>query len=207
MWVLHMSDSSESEDPIEEEIAAFGLLARSSASENLTLDQPPEDLWDRIQGAAFAPGPKRSRFKSNVALSVIGIAAAMILVIGGGFILLRQKGNENIIREVALSNEGLDPSGAESLGKAKLVEFEGGRYGIKLDLSSLPEPENGYLELWTIDPQVKTMVSLGPLEGEGIYRLPRGVNPESFPIIDISIEPLDGVPTHSGISILRGRLV
>lgn len=203
-----MSEYSEPEDSIEEEMATFGLLARSIAPENLALDQPPEDLWARIHVAALASGSKQSRFKvNNVALSVIGIAAAIILVIGGGFVFLRNRGNENIIREVALSNEGLDPSGAESLGKAKLVELERGRYGIKLDLSSLPEPENGYLELWTIDPQVKTMVSLGPLEGEGIYRLPRGVNPESFPIIDISIEPPDGVPTHSGISILRGRLV
>jgi hypothetical protein len=36
--------------------------------------------------------------------------------------------------------------------------------------------------------------------------IPAGVGTDVFPIIDLSIEPVDGVPTHSGKSVLRGVL-
>ena len=58
--------------------------------------------------------------------------------------------------------------------------------------------------MWLIDSQVEGMISLGPFRGNGDYPIPSSVDPAKFPIVDISIEPSDGVPTHSGVSILRG---
>ena len=58
--------------------------------------------------------------------------------------------------------------------------------------------------MWLIDSQVEGMISLGPFRGNGDYPIPSSVDPADFPIVDISIEPSDGVPTHSGVSILRG---
>jgi hypothetical protein len=49
-------------------------------------------------------------------------------------------------------------------------------------------------------------VSLGPLRPDGSYDLPPGLDPEQFPIVDVSVEPLDGDPAHSGDSRLRGQL-
>ena len=51
-----------------------------------------------------------------------------------------------------------------------------------------------------------TLVSLGPLRPDGIYDIPPGVDPSRFPIVDVSVEPVDGDPTHSGDSVLRGEL-
>ena len=65
---------------------------------------------------------------------------------------------------------------------------------------------DGYLELWLIDPTVSRLVSLGPLRADGIYDVPAGVDPAQFPIVDVSVEPVDGNPTHSGDSVLRGQL-
>ncbi len=67
-------------------------------------------------------------------------------------------------------------------------------------------PTTGYLELWLIDPTVTRLVSLGPLRTDGIYDIPAGVDPAAFPIVDVSVEPVDGDPTHSGDSVLRGEL-
>ena len=49
-------------------------------------------------------------------------------------------------------------------------------------------------------------MSLGPFRGNGLYLVPAGVDPARFPIVDVSEEPPDGQPTHSGISLLRGDL-
>jgi hypothetical protein len=50
------------------------------------------------------------------------------------------------------------------------------------------------------------MVSLGPLRADGRYAIPDGVDVRAFPVVDVSIEPLDGEPTHSGRSVMRGVL-
>jgi len=104
---------------------------------------------------------------------------------------------------VDLSNEGLDPRGQSSHGSAKVIQLDDGSYALDVDVENLPSDADGFFELWVIDPNVEGMVSLGPLRN-GRVELPAGVDPQSFPIVDISIEPVDGVPTHSGDSILRG---
>jgi anti-sigma-K factor RskA len=66
---------------------------------------------------------------------------------------------------------------------------------------------DGFREVWLIDSEVRGMVSLGPLEGgTGQFVIPAGVDVGQFPIVDVSLEPVDGVPTHSGNSIVRGTL-
>ena len=40
----------------------------------------------------------------------------------------------------------------------------------------------------------------------GIYLVPGAVQPTQFPVVDVSVQRADGVPTHSGISVVRGTL-
>jgi anti-sigma-K factor RskA len=67
----------------------------------------------------------------------------------------------------------------------------------------------GFLEVWLINTDLKRMVSVGVL--------PNGSNAQEFPItstlleqgyviVDISREPFDDRPQHSGDSLLRGTL-
>jgi hypothetical protein len=44
------------------------------------------------------------------------------------------------------------------------------------------------------------------LPGTQEFELPADLDLEQFPIVDVSVEPLDGVPTHSGVSVARGEL-
>jgi anti-sigma-K factor RskA len=71
-------------------------------------------------------------------------------------------------------------------------------------VTRLPAEPSSYIEVWLIDAQVKGMISLGPFHGNGNYVIPSGVDPSKYPIVDVSLEPSDGVPTHSGVSIVRG---
>jgi hypothetical protein len=68
------------------------------------------------------------------------------------------------------------------------------------------DPGDGFLEVWVIDAEVTKLVSLGPSRPDGTYDLPPGLDPEDFPVVDVSVEPLDGDPAHSGDSVLRGEL-
>ena len=70
----------------------------------------------------------------------------------------------------------------------------------------LEEDDAGYYEIWMIDRNVEGMVSLGPYHGRDRYAVPPAVDPVSYPVVDVSLEPVDGTPTHSGVSAVRGVL-
>lgn len=68
--------------------------------------------------------------------------------------------------------------------------------------------EDGFHEVWLINVDGTRMVALGVLaEGDtGEFDVPRGLIDEGYRIVDISVEPDDGDPTHSGVSLARGEL-
>ena len=80
-----------------------------------------------------------------------------------------------------------------------------GQLQLRLDTADL-DAGDGFLEVWVIDSAVERLVSLGPLRPDGVYDLPAGLDPAEFPVVDVSVEPIDGDPTHSGNSVLRGVL-
>ena len=68
--------------------------------------------------------------------------------------------------------------------------------------------DDGFHEVWLINVDGTRMVALGVLaEGDvGEFAVPRGLLDEGYRIVDISVEPDDGDPTHSGVSLARGEL-
>jgi anti-sigma factor RsiW len=68
--------------------------------------------------------------------------------------------------------------------------------------------EDGFHEVWLINVDGKRMVALGVLAewDTGEFQVPRGLIEEGYRIVDISVEPDDGDPTHSGVSLARGEL-
>lgn len=77
----------------------------------------------------------------------------------------------------------------------------------ELVITSSGSDAEGYREVWLISPDITSMVSLGEMEGtEARLKIPAGLDLSAYPIVDISDEPLDGNPEHSGKSILRGQL-
>ena len=134
------------------------------------------------------------------------LAAAAVLVVAGlvASLAIRNSDSASRIASVAITGDGL-ADGLARPGEA-ILERADGRYRLRIDLPEGSQAGDDYLELWMIDTEVKGMVSLGPIEGSETIVLPVGVDPETFPIVDVSREPADGVPTHSGKSILRGQL-
>lgn len=132
-------------------------------------------------------------------------AAAVGMVTGGGLLwavqsLLPDEASGTVAEAVL---EPLD--GFRGEGTAAVVD---GADGVRsLEVTSTGNEADGYEEVWLITPALDRMYSLGVLrDGTGSLTMPDGIDLEEFPIVDISEEPLDGDPTHSGVSVLRGSL-
>jgi hypothetical protein len=204
-------------------------LARSLSVTDTRLDVPPHDLWAGIEAlvaagprlattsagmseARFSPTPfdaaRARRMRRTRVPYLLGAAAAFVAAVIGLLAFVDRDGASRVttLDAISLRNDGLAPEGASSKAKATLVAQADGRYALEVDVTGLPDTGDGFLELWIIDTKVEGMYSLGPLHGSGRYALPDHVEPASFPIVDVSIEPADGAPQHSGKSILRGTL-
>ena len=113
----------------------------------------------------------------------------------------------DVVAVTDITNDGL-PEPAEVEGEVRLVRSGDLHYvDVFLDLDATEAaPESGFYELWVIDTDVERMISLGVVTGTGRHVLPPNLDPADFPVVDISVEPADGDPTHSGRSIWRGVL-
>lgn len=62
-------------------------------------------------------------------------------------------------------------------------------------------------EVWLLTADATGLVSVGLLDGSsGRFAIPAGIDLSEYPVVDVSAEPRDGNPAHSGDSIVRGTL-
>ncbi|MFW2381743.1 MAG: anti-sigma factor [Acidimicrobiales bacterium] len=193
-------------------------------NEPTDLAAPPPEVWHGIQRQLDADlvldthvSPKLAqtdnvvtsldhhRRKRRPAGILLGaVAASVVAAIAIGSVL---RNNTTIVGEVELATLNDDVS---SLGTATIVEADGvTRLDIDFD-TGLVGAEDTY-ELWIIDTDINEMHSLGEIVSTGVgdqrsYEIPPGVDIRDFPIVDISLEPNDGNPAHSGDSHFRGVL-
>ncbi|WP_336921145.1 anti-sigma factor [Aquipuribacter sp. SD81] len=115
------------------------------------------------------------------------------------------------------SGEGTGANGSAVLVAAAAPAVDDGaglgeRTLLQVQLDGLPDTGQDFLEAWLIDADSGAMVSLGPVPlataGSATADLfvPPGLDVGRFSLVDVSSEPPDGVPTHSGASLVRGTL-
>jgi anti-sigma-K factor RskA len=93
----------------------------------------------------------------------------------------------------------------QGTGRAEIVDTGSGKE-LVVDVSDLGA-EQGFFEVWLIDPETFQMVGLGALtESEGHFPIPDGLDLAQYRVVDVSLEPLDGDPAHSRDSLVRGEL-
>jgi anti-sigma-K factor RskA len=125
-------------------------------------------------------------------------------VIGAGAVAVLDNRDDDGDPVVAVALDPLADNNAS--GRAEVIVRDDGSRVVQVDLDA-PALDDGYYEVWLIDSQVVGMVPLGVvLPGTQEFELPADLDIEQFPIVDVSVEPLDGVPTHSGVSVARGEL-
>jgi len=86
------------------------------------------------------------------------------------------------------------------------VEADGRRL-LRVDTESLPQVQDGYLQVWLLEDDADGMVTVGALSRSGEeFELPEGLSTDTFTTVDVSVEHYDGNPAHSGESLWRGAI-
>lgn len=196
-------------------------VARSSLGEP-ELQEPPARVWQGIQRelglspevAPTAPAPvvtlsdargRRSSRARRVIAPLIGAAAAAALIVGA---VLTWNAASPRLGEQILASAELEalPQWTDSTGTAELAQTSTGERVLRVSLETRATGD-GVREVWLLTETVDGLISLGLLDGtQGEFVVPDSVDLERFSIVDVSQEPLDGDPTHSGDSIVRGPL-
>ena len=106
-----------------------------------------------------------------------------------------------------LTLDPVDPVGGSAHGTATILARDG---GARFTLRGLkPTANGGFYELWLMN-SADDLVSLGsfrvPASGKADVTVPLPADPDGFAALDISAEPADGNPAHSGRSVLRAPL-
>jgi hypothetical protein len=177
---------------------------------------PPPRVWEAIvaatgTSAGQAPPPEEPTpdadvrpFRSRRRPLLLAAAALVVgAVVGAGAVAVIQRADEG----KPVTAVALDPlAGNDASGRAEVVVRDDGSRVVELKLDA-PSLHDEYYEVWLIDREVVGMVPLGiVLPGTQTLELPAGLDLGKYPLVDVSVEPLDGNPAHSGLSVARGEL-
>lgn len=187
-----------------------------------TLEELPEEAWDQVEAPPLrlrnAPEPERSSrirdfFDRSFALKpALAFAAVLGIFAAGLGVGLLTGGSDNTAPPIYATAAQTDLAPVSKLDPAasgKAAVKKGG-HQIRLKISGLAvNSENDFYEAWLMDPK-NGFISLGTFrvgdDGSTTLDLPVPVATDKFPVVDISLQPTDGKPTHSGVSVLRGTL-
>lgn len=147
---------------------------------------------DRPRSITSAPSWRRRA-------ALLTVAAAAVLLVGVPLALsLGGDGGPSRRAQLAALGEFAGTGQAELDDHTLSVEFEG----------AAPQ-EGAFYELWLLDldgGEVRDLRSLGRVDAGGSFVVPDDVDLGRFDVVDVSLEPDDGNPDHSGDSVLRGDL-
>lgn len=195
---------------------------------------PPAETWSAIATATQTPrlrsipggtdaaatdhlddsstGKTRRGWLPLAAAAMIGAVvggAAMtgVAVNGPNSPIAQPSPTASIVSSVAL--QPLPEGGRETTSSGNAA-VEVTASGQALDVSTAGlEQTDGYYEVWLIDPDTMQMFSIGSIaagDQDSALPIPAGVDLNQYSVVDISDEPLNGDPTHSKVSVLRGQL-
>jgi hypothetical protein len=138
--------------------------------------------------------PRRTRL-------LLAAAAVAVVAAGAGAIALNRDDT------VTLASTDLAPlDSSRATGTASVVEADDGTRMLRIELDA-PAAKDGLYEAWLADPSAVRMISMGNVSpGTTSLPVPDGVDLADWPTVEISVEPLDGDPNHSGVSLVRGAL-
>lgn len=198
--------------------AELAKLSRAARVGRSTLDAellvPAPRVWERIadevgvarESPALEVVPIRPRRRAGRGWAPFAIAAAVVGVLSVGGLAAWQFARP--AASVVLASATLDafPAWPEATGNAVVEESQDGSRFVNLTLD-IPEDHDGYTEVWLISSDATRLISLGTVEGNaGTFPIPAGVDLSIYDLVDVSAEPIDGDPAHSGDSIVRGQL-
>jgi len=178
---------------------------------------------DVVAARAALAAHRRPRVdRRAVGVRVLAVAAAGLAVGAAGTALVvpRLTGTDAPAPAVLAAadleafgaGEGTGVAGSASLAAVDPAQVGADDRVLQVRLDDMPDSDDGFFEAWLIDPDTGAMVSLGPVRTDvpgavaAELTVPRGLDVGSYAVVDVSAEPFDGDPAHSGVSLVRGTL-
>jgi anti-sigma-K factor RskA len=156
----------------------------------------------RDVSASEAAASRRQWWPIAAAAAAVGIVAGIALGVALSGLGVGQAGRQTIVASASLDAF----PGWSTSGTALVEEDDDGVRSIVVTLDA-DVPSDDVREVWLIRSDASGLVSLGLLEGsEGRFAVPAGIDLDEYTLVDVSAEPVDGDPAHSGDSIVRGEL-
>jgi hypothetical protein len=194
-----------------DQLRAVVTTARAAEPEDQPV-APPPSVWEAItaelglSGGADELAPRRGASRRPPGWLLTAAAAVAGIAVGAlGAVVLLGGDDAPPGSEVVAQAELAALPEHQGTGSAA-VRTTGDRRVLVVDVADLTEGD-GFYEVWLLDAEAQRLVSLGLLEGDrGRFPLPDAVDVADFPVVDVSIEPTDGDPGHSGNSVVRGTL-
>jgi Anti-sigma-K factor rskA len=230
-----MSDET-ADNTFDQDLLDVELMLRSLTLDDLGAPEaPPASVWAGIQSELAASGDLTSaaatlptvvhhsgsvasldahRERRAVRYRFLAAAAAVVLVTGAVAVVATRGGDAQVVATAQLAWDpvNFNELGADATATAELVQGDDG-YELVLTDARLPTgTADADLELWLISTDAAgeitdvQPVSLIDPTSPGAYAVPADLDPDTYTVVDISIEPRDGDEAHSGDSILRGEL-
>jgi anti-sigma-K factor RskA len=155
-----------------------------------------ESLWTRWFGGGLRPA---------LAAALAALVFAGGLVVGSN--LDDDPGGEQF---AAASSATLQPVGELQPAARGEARIEASGEKMRIRVTGLdPSDAGDFYEAWMMNSE-QGLVSLGAFtvgaDGSAEIQVPVPVSAADFPVVDISLEPADGIPAHSGKSVLRAEL-
>ncbi len=189
--------------PPDETTKGLGLTYASPPANDVV---PPENIIDAsAPRETFAPAARRQKRRHLILASAASLLAIVLVV----SLITRDSPDpiETYVADVT-NNELAEPFDGSAVATIELDDDP--RLEVDFD-GTLPSDEP--LELWLLSTddsgEVLDARSLGPVQSNATAwsgDWPTGLDLNEFSIVNLSIEPDDGDPTHSGRSILQGEL-
>lgn len=167
------------------------------------------DNDERLEAPAehSVPTPRatRRRLISRRARFSVALAACAALLgatAGSAITWWVTRGDSTASAGQARALDSLRPA---SKGYASLRGTKAHR-SLTIQVKGLPTT-SGYFEVWLMDRSHTKLVSMGVLDPDGKATLPvpKNIDLREYSVVDVSVQPYNGKPDHSGKSIVRGR--
>ncbi|MGV9557774.1 anti-sigma factor [Streptomyces sp. NPDC003522] len=171
-----------------------GRPATRTAARTATRPGARTTAWTAARARLRRPG------RSAVALA----ACAALLGAAAGSAVTWWTTQERSASAPSAAPERLDSLRADSAGYARLSDG-GGHRTLDVTVEGLPRT-SGYFEVWLMDRTHTKLVSMGVLgpDGRAALPVPDNIDLDEYSVVDVSVQPYNGRPDHSGDSLVRG---
>lgn len=185
---------------------------------------PAPEVWDRIvrqlEEPAVVPDADpadapvvelRARPRGWRRALPIAAAAAVGLIVGGGGMYAVTGGSTPppVAAPPQVATASLKPyDDPAASGTAVIRQASTAQRTVTVTVTGLPQRAGAFYEVWLMDPSNAHLVALGVLDssGHGEFSVPAGLDLQRYSAVDVSLQPMNGSPLHSGDSPVRGEL-